>query len=70
MRIPQTQLQNIKAGLHAVQAFFIFIAGCLSLAVLTKAGGSSGATGYMFGLVRIKAPQVESSLLTCLRSAS
>ena len=51
MQIPQTHLQKIKAGLHGAQGFLIFIGGCLALAVLTKAGGTSGAIGYYFGLV-------------------
>jgi len=51
MRIEQTHFQKIKAGVHASQAFFVFITGCLSLGVLTKSGGTSGTTGFMFGLV-------------------
>lgn len=52
MRIPQTREQKIKAILHGAQAVFIFVAGCLTLAVMTKPGGLSGETGYMFALVR------------------
>lgn len=59
MRIPQTYIQRTKAGLHFAQAFCIFIAGCLSLDVLTKDGGTGGQTGYFFGLV--------STLLVSLR---
>ena len=51
MRIPQNYIQKVKAGVHGLQAFSIFIAGCLSLAVLTKKGGIDGSTGYMFALV-------------------
>lgn len=51
MRIPQTNLQTIKLGTHAVQAFCIFIGGCLSLAVLTKDGDTGGQVSYYFGLV-------------------
>ncbi|KAF2766807.1 hypothetical protein EJ03DRAFT_251257, partial [Teratosphaeria nubilosa] len=39
-----------KSIIHGVQASFIFITGCLSLAVLTMSGGTSGTTGFMFGL--------------------
>lgn len=46
-------MQKVKAGVHCAQAVLIFLAGCLSLAVLTKSGGTSGTTGYYFGLVRI-----------------
>lgn len=51
MRIPQNHLQKVKAGVHGAQAFCIFVAGCLALAVLTKSGGMSATTGYFFGLV-------------------
>ncbi|KAI7090388.1 hypothetical protein KC363_g934 [Hortaea werneckii] len=50
MRIPQNYIQKVKAGIHGLQAFCIFIAGCLSLAVFTKSGGIDGSTGYMFAL--------------------
>lgn len=52
MRIEQSYVQKSKATLHAAQTLFIFIGGCLALAVLTKDGGTSGATGFFFGLVR------------------
>jgi len=59
MRIPQTYIQHSKAGVHFAQAFCIFITGCLALAVLTKDGGTGGATGYMFGLVCLPDINVE-----------
>ena len=52
MRIDQSYVQKSKASLHAAQSLFIFVGGCLALAVLTKDGGTSGATGFFFGLVR------------------
>ena len=51
MRLPQTKLQSIKAIVHFVQVFVIFIAGCLTLAVMTKDGGFGGQTGFYFALV-------------------
>jgi hypothetical protein len=51
MRIPQTYIQKAKAGLHFAQAIFIFIGGCLALAVLTKDGGTGGQVGFYFALV-------------------
>lgn len=51
MQIPQTHLQKAKAVGHALQALFIFIGGCLTLAVLTQDGGEGGQTGYYFALV-------------------
>lgn len=54
MRIQQTKNQKIKAIVHFTQAFFIFIAGCLALAVLTKDGGTGAQIGYYFALVRLQ----------------
>jgi hypothetical protein len=62
MRIPQTKPQKLKALVHAVQALFIFVAGCLSLAVLTMSGGSSGTMGYMFGLVSTASKTLASTI--------
>ncbi|TKA79172.1 hypothetical protein B0A55_03480 [Friedmanniomyces simplex] len=56
MRVPQTYLQHTKAGVHFAQAVFIFITGCLALVVLTKAGGTSGATGFLFGMCFLTIP--------------
>lgn len=52
MRIPQTPMQKLQAGLHIAQAVLIFTTACLTLAVLTKSGGIGGEVWYMFGLVR------------------
>lgn len=51
MRIPQTKMQKIKIGIHAVQALLVFVAGCLTLAVMTKSGSFGGETGFYFALV-------------------
>jgi hypothetical protein len=53
MRIPQTYIQKIKAGVHFVQAFLIFIGGCLALAVLTKDGKTGAQIGFYFALVSV-----------------
>lgn len=53
MRVPQTYIQKIKAGIHFAQAFLIFIGGCLALAVLTKDGDTGGQVGFYFALVRL-----------------
>lgn len=52
MRIPQTKTQRTKAIVHLSQAFVVFIAGCLTLAVMTKDGGFGGQTGFYFALVQ------------------
>jgi hypothetical protein len=51
MRIQQTQLAKTKAALHIAQLLFIFIGGCLTLAVLTEDGETGGSVGFYFGLV-------------------
>lgn len=51
MQIPQTKTQRIKASIHCLQALLIFVAGCLTLAVMTKDGGFGGQTGFYFALV-------------------
>ncbi|KAK5121911.1 hypothetical protein LTR85_004483 [Meristemomyces frigidus] len=56
MRIPQTNLQKIKAGVHFAQAGLVFITACLALAVLTKSGGVGGEVGYLFGLCFLSIP--------------
>ena len=55
MRISQTAIQKIQAGVHFAQAFLIFIGGCLALAVLTKDGTTGGQIGFYFGLVSFMA---------------
>ncbi|KAI9688018.1 MAG: hypothetical protein M1820_010325 [Bogoriella megaspora] len=51
MRVQQTKLQQSKTYVHIAQVVFIFVAGCLALAVLTKDGGTDGRVGWFFGLV-------------------
>lgn len=51
MRLPQNKLQQIKAIIHGVQTLLVFIAGCLTLAVMAKSDGHGGETKYYFALV-------------------
>lgn len=51
MRIEQSYFQKAKTLFHTFQALFTFIAGCLTLAVLTKEGGHGGQVGFYFALV-------------------
>lgn len=52
MRLPQNKLQRAKAAIHGTQALLVFVAGCLTLSVMTKSGGYGGQTGFYFALVR------------------
>lgn len=51
MRNRLNKLGKVKAGLHATQALFIFIAWALTIAVLTRNGGTGGQTWFFFILV-------------------
>lgn len=51
MRVPQSYIQKCKVVAHVFQILLIFIAGCLTLAVLTKGGDIGGATKYYIALV-------------------
>lgn len=51
MRIQLSYMQTVKASIHGVQLFLIFLAGCLALAILTKAGHTGAQVGFYFGLV-------------------
>lgn len=51
MRNQLSKLGKVKAGLHATQALFIFIAWALTIAVLTRDGGIGGQTWFYFVLV-------------------
>ncbi|KAK0940248.1 hypothetical protein LTR29_008146 [Friedmanniomyces endolithicus] len=52
----QTYLQPIKSGVHLAQTLFAVVGGCLALAVLTKDGGISGATAFLFALCLLTIP--------------
>lgn len=45
------QSARTKAIVHAVQAFIIFIAWILTIAVYTRKGSNDGRTDYYFALV-------------------
>ena len=50
-RIPQSYVQKCKILLHALQVVFIFVAGCLTIAIMSKDGTIGGATKYFFAMV-------------------
>ncbi|CZT21416.1 uncharacterized protein RCC_07279 [Ramularia collo-cygni] len=58
MRLPQNKLQRAKAALHGIQAVLVFVAGCLTLAVMTKSGGYGGQTGFYFALCFLTLPAI------------
>ncbi|PIA92001.1 hypothetical protein CB0940_09072 [Cercospora beticola] len=58
MRIPQTKLQRVKAGTHLFQSVLVFVAGCLTLAVMTKSGGYGGQSAFYFALCFFTIPAV------------
>jgi hypothetical protein len=51
MRIPQSYIQKCKVVAHVFQAIFVFIAACLTIAVMTKDGDIAGPTKYFFAMV-------------------
>ncbi|KAI9661568.1 MAG: hypothetical protein M1821_008806 [Bathelium mastoideum] len=58
MRLQQTKLQQSKAFVHIAQVLLIFIAGCLSVVILTKNGSTDGRIGWFFGLCFLTIPAV------------
>jgi hypothetical protein len=53
MRIPQSYVQKCKVVAHIFQAIFVFVAACLTIAVMTKDGDIGGPTKYFFAMVRL-----------------
>lgn len=51
MRLDLSQLQKVKMGVHTIQAILIFVAACLTIAVLVKDGDTDSRTAWFFGLV-------------------
>lgn len=49
-RITQSYIQKCKVGLHFLQVIFIFVAGCLTISIMTK-GDIGGPTKYYFAMV-------------------
>ncbi|TKA68664.1 hypothetical protein B0A49_09317 [Cryomyces minteri] len=56
MRIPQGYVQKCKAAAHAVQAPLVFVAGCLTVAVLVKPGSTDARTKWYFALCFLTSP--------------
>lgn len=56
MRIPQSYIQKCKTVAHVFQAIFIFIGGCITLAVFTKDGTTGGASKWYFALCFLTIP--------------
>jgi hypothetical protein len=53
MRVPQSYIQKCKVVGHVFQALFIFVAGCITLAIMTKDGSTGGATKFFFALASL-----------------
>ncbi|KAF2841598.1 hypothetical protein M501DRAFT_928620 [Patellaria atrata CBS 101060] len=56
MRIPTGYIQRVKTVFHIIQALLIFIAACITIAVLTKKGETDGRTKYFFALCFLSIP--------------
>lgn len=52
MKLNTSYVQKCKTVAHIFQIILIFIAGCITIAVLTKGGETGGATKYYLTLVR------------------
>lgn len=63
MRIPRPSVNpaRIKNIIHGVQAFIIFLAWALTIAVFTKGDGIDGRSAWYWALVSL----LESKRLTC-----
>ncbi|KAF2738592.1 hypothetical protein EJ04DRAFT_509475 [Polyplosphaeria fusca] len=55
MRIPQSYIQKCKVVAHVFQVLFIFVSGCITIAVFTK-GSTGGASKYFFALCFLSLP--------------
>ena len=51
MRIPQSYIQKVKVVGHVFQALLVFIALCLTISVIARAGPTGGATKFFIALV-------------------
>jgi len=58
MRIPQSYIQKCKVVAHVFQAIFVFIAACLTIAVMTKDGPVEGPTKYFFAMCFVSIPAI------------
>lgn len=52
MKVNTSYVQKCKTVAHVFQIILIFIAGCITIAVMTKGGTTGGALKYYFALVR------------------
>jgi len=55
MRVNVSYVQRCKATAHIFQVLLTFVAGCITLAVMTKDGDTGAATKFYFALVGILA---------------
>ncbi|KKK15026.1 hypothetical protein ARAM_004664 [Aspergillus rambellii] len=56
MRRPSFNPGRTKNAIHGLQAFIIFLAWALTIAVFTKSGGIDGRSGWYFGLCWLTIP--------------
>ncbi|KAF1953156.1 hypothetical protein CC80DRAFT_494773 [Byssothecium circinans] len=57
-RINVSYVQKCKTVAHVFQVLFIFVAGCVTIAVFTKGGETSSATRYYFALCFLTLPAI------------
>ncbi|KAF2756210.1 hypothetical protein EJ05DRAFT_93498 [Pseudovirgaria hyperparasitica] len=55
-QIAQSYSQKCKIVAHVFQVLFIFVAGCITLAILTKGGYVGGGTKYFLALCLLSVP--------------
>ncbi|KAK3202387.1 hypothetical protein GRF29_161g1015693 [Pseudopithomyces chartarum] len=58
MKLNTSYVQKCKTVAHVFQIILIFIAGCITIAVLTKGGATGGATKFYFALCFLSAPAI------------
>jgi len=56
MRLPSASPGRVKTLIHAAQAFLIFLAWAMTIAVFTKSGGIDGRSGWFFGVCWLSLP--------------
>ncbi|KAF2647178.1 hypothetical protein K491DRAFT_723649 [Lophiostoma macrostomum CBS 122681] len=56
MRVPQSYVQKCKVVAHTFQGLFIFVTGCVTLAVMTKGGTTGGGTKWLLALCFLSIP--------------
>ncbi|KAF1851153.1 uncharacterized protein K460DRAFT_272682 [Cucurbitaria berberidis CBS 394.84] len=58
MRIPQSYIQKCKATAHGFQAILVFIAACLTIAVMIKDGSTGGPTKFYLAMCFVSIPAI------------